>query len=86
MRATGGSGEKQEWRSLIQPIVQTTLKFDTEGDMLLFFVSTAEQNPADLEAAEEDSEAIWANCEAAEQEENFDVQGHGVEITDSGEL
>ena len=33
---TGGSGEKQEWRSLIQPIVQTTLKFDTEGDMLLF--------------------------------------------------
>ena len=34
--STGGSGEKQEWRSLIQPIVQTTLKFDTEGDMLLF--------------------------------------------------
>ena len=40
----------------------------------------------DLEAAEEDAVEIWANCLAAQQEEEFDVQGNGVEITGSWEV
>ena len=40
----------------------------------------------DLEAAEEDAAETWAQCDAAEQEENFSVNGGGVEVTDSWEV
>ena len=40
----------------------------------------------DLEAAEEDAVEFWGNCLADQQEEKFEVQGHGVEVTDSWEV